>query len=282
MTTTTDTVTEGFAALRAPFPATAIGKLPRVSCRACSSAPDRVCSKHTKTRCPACGNYMTTAHIDLDYVGHAEVTDRLLSVDPRWSWEPLARDEHGLPIFDTDASRRRIGLWIALHVLGVTRLGYGSVAPGAFDAEKQLIGDAIRNAAMRYGVALDLWAKGDLESAEAGAGDSPPTASPEEDRPADPEWLARFVGAVTEQATAAGLDPDEQCEWIVAEATDGRVSLPEALLASDQRAVNGAFRRWRESLGELSTTTDTDTTGTTTDTGTGTGTGAEPRETEAA
>jgi hypothetical protein len=49
--------------------------------------------------------------IKLDYVGHAAVTGRLLSVDPQWSWEPLATGEHGLPLYDD-----RGGLWIKLTV----------------------------------------------------------------------------------------------------------------------------------------------------------------------
>ena len=53
---------------------------------------------------------------------------------------------------------------------GVTRLGYGHAAskpnidPGA--REKEVIGDALRNAAMRFGAALDLWHKGDLHADE--------------------------------------------------------------------------------------------------------------------
>ena len=88
----------------------------------------------------------------LDYVGHAAVCDRLLAVDPAWFWEPLAFDEQGLPRYDVKG-----GLWIRLTVLDVTRLGYGD-GPDP----KQRIGDAIRNAAMRFGVALDLWAKEDI------------------------------------------------------------------------------------------------------------------------
>lgn len=119
------------AALRAPFPPELIDKLPKGG---------------------------TT----LDYVGHAAVTDRLLKVDPTWNWEPLAYTEEGLPLFTRAVNGNPTGLWIKLTIAGVTRLGYGSVAPGAFDAEKQLIGDALRNAAMRFGVALDLWSKSDL------------------------------------------------------------------------------------------------------------------------
>lgn len=91
---------------------------------------------------------------EVDYVGHAAVTDRLLEFDPEWSWEPLALDELGLPALDSQSN-----LWIKLTIAGVTRLGVG-------DGKnmKERIGDALRNAAMRFGVALDLWSKDELES----------------------------------------------------------------------------------------------------------------------
>lgn len=90
----------------------------------------------------------------LSYVGHAAVTDRLLEVDPEWNWEPFATTEQGLPALDEAGN-----LWIRLTVNGVTR-------PGVGDGKnmKERIGDAIRNAAMRFGVALDLWTKDELES----------------------------------------------------------------------------------------------------------------------
>ncbi len=92
--------------------------------------------------------------VQLDYVGHAAVTDRLLSVDPEWSWEPLATTEAGLPALDTENN-----LWIRLTVCGVSRIGVGDGRN-----MKERIGDALRNAAMRFGVALDLWSKDELES----------------------------------------------------------------------------------------------------------------------
>lgn len=58
---------EAAAALREPFPPEAIGKLPK-------------------------------AGLMLDYVGHAATTDRLLQVDPSWTWEPMALDGDGLPL----------------------------------------------------------------------------------------------------------------------------------------------------------------------------------------
>jgi hypothetical protein len=139
--------------LREKFPAAAVGKLPRAT---------RQDAKPGK--CNECGSWHKLPAVHLDYVGHAEVTDRLLSVDPEWNWAPMALDENGLPRFVRAAGGNPVGLWIKLTVLGMTRLGYGSVDGHAFDAEKQLIGDAIRNSAMRFGVALDLWSKAELES----------------------------------------------------------------------------------------------------------------------
>lgn len=98
--------------------------------------------------------------IFLDFVGHAHLTGRLLDVDPLWTWEPFAVDERGLPALDENG-----GLWIRLTVCGVTRPGYGD--PGrsiGANAIKEAIGDALRNAGMRFGIALQLWAKGDLDA----------------------------------------------------------------------------------------------------------------------
>lgn len=98
---------------------------------------------------------LPTGGLQLDYVSHAWVTDRLLQVDPMWTWKPLAFTDAGLPAFDSNG-----GLWIELSVCGVTRYGYGEPqGRDKFDMTKGAIGNAIRNAAMRFGVALDLWAK---------------------------------------------------------------------------------------------------------------------------
>jgi hypothetical protein len=98
---------------------------------------------------------LPTGGLQLDYVSHAWVTDRLLQVDPTWTWKPLAFTDAGLPSFDSNG-----GLWIELTVCGVTRYGYGEPqGRDKFDQTKGAIGNAIRNAAMRFGVALDLWAK---------------------------------------------------------------------------------------------------------------------------
>ena len=107
-------------------------------------------------------SYLPKGGVKLAYVGHAALTDRLLNADPAWSWEPLALDARGLPALDECG-----GLWIKLTICGVTRLGYGDAGEkkGA-NAMKERIGDALRNAAMRFGAALALWHKGELHAHE--------------------------------------------------------------------------------------------------------------------
>lgn len=105
------------------------------------------------------------AGIKLDYLGHAETTAALIECDPCWTWEPMALDENGLPLFDVNDQGNPVGLWIKLTVCGVTRLGYGSLDRAKPDGRKELIGDAIRNAAMRFGVALALWSKSEMRDA---------------------------------------------------------------------------------------------------------------------
>jgi hypothetical protein len=97
--------------------------------------------------------YKEMAGKQFAYVNHALVTDRLLSVDPSWSWEPMGHTDQGLPVMDLHG-----GIWIRLEVLGVSRIGYGaseSHQKGG-DAIKTAISDAIKNAAMRFGVARSV------------------------------------------------------------------------------------------------------------------------------
>ena len=138
---------EKVAALRKPFDKKSVGKLPK---------PYKKDSP--KGQCKECNGFHGLPAMHLDYVGHAAVVDRLLSIDPAWSWEPMATSPDGLPMTDAKGN-----LWIRMTVLGVTRIGVGD-GPDA----KQVVSDALRNAAMRFGVALDLWSKEELESVDHG------------------------------------------------------------------------------------------------------------------
>ena len=119
---------------------------------------------------------LPTGGLQLDYVSHAWVTDRLLQVDPTWTWKPVAFTQAGLPLFDVNG-----GLWIELTVCGVTRYGYGEPqGRDKFDMTKGAIGNAVRNAAMRFGVALDLWAKETPGAVKEPVKDAPNKMSPQE------------------------------------------------------------------------------------------------------
>ena len=145
----------GLELLRKPFEAHQIGKLPKPTKR-----QTEIVKQDFKKgiRCDLCGAWHHPDVVHLDYVGHAALTDRLLDCDPEWNWEPTAWTENGQPARDENG-----GMWIKLTVCGVTRLGYGDAGgKRGGDANKELIGDALRNAAMRFGAALDLWHKGDL------------------------------------------------------------------------------------------------------------------------
>lgn len=200
----------GLAKLREPFPQNQISKLPKES-RA--QIDERKANRASGVNCKICGSWHHRNAVHLDYVGHAALTDRLLDCDPAWSWEPLTMSPEGLPTFDGFG-----GMWIRLTVCGVTRLGYGHAGEkNGGDAIKEVIGDALRNAAMRFGAALELWHKGDLHK-----------------EPADPEGrdVAATDGAKTRQhvledlaldmieAHKAGKDLDAIAAWYDAKTWD--------------------------------------------------------------
>lgn len=173
----------GLALLRVPFPAHQISKLPKESGK---QRDERNADRTKAVNCTICGGWHHAKAVHLDYVGHAALTDRLLDADPQWSWEPVAdAAAKGLPVAPG-------GMWIALTVCGVTRLGYGGAdGKSGTDAVKEIIGDALRNAAMRFGAALDLWHKGDLHAEEGE--DAKQEAAPQ----GYAEWLVLFKAAAT-------------------------------------------------------------------------------------
>lgn len=193
--------TTGLARLREPFEPHQINKLPK---------PYKKDS--ARSNCRECGGYHGMPAVHLDYVGHAALTDRLLEVDPEWSWEPLSLGPDGLPVFDNFG-----GLWIRLSICGVNRLGYGdAMGKNGSNAVKEAIGDALRNAGMRFGAALDLWHKGDLHDAKEEQGNIQPPG-PSQSNGTGPDWNAMFTSAkgdrvkleaLRNQGRTAGLPDD--------------------------------------------------------------------------
>jgi hypothetical protein len=143
---TENKTTDIWKELRKPFPSGTVGKLPK---------PYKKDSP--KGKCSECGGYHGLPAVHLDYVGHAAVTDRLNSVagPDNWSLEPIAYDQFGSPVTDSKGQ-----FWCKLTILEASKLCVGDGATSA----KELLGDALRNGAMRFGIALDLWTKDELES----------------------------------------------------------------------------------------------------------------------
>jgi len=149
-------------------------------------------------------NQIPKGGLKLDYVGHAALTKRLLETDLNWSWEPFAIDQDGLPKLD-----ERGGLWIRLTVCGITRIGYGDSGNSrGTQAIKEAIGDALRNAGMRFGAALDLWHKGDLFDLAESRGDA------EVQKVARREEIAVTAPAWTDEQKALAVEAIDQVSGI--------------------------------------------------------------------
>lgn len=198
--TAIDTTRAALAKLREPFPKDQIGRLPKPTKK---QTDDVKADFKRGVRCKECGSWHHPDVVHLDYVGHAALTSRLLDVDPEWSWEPMGTTPEGLPAISG-------GLWIKLTVCGVSRYGFGSAdGKQGGDAIKEMIGDALRNAAMRFGAALDLWHKGDLHADE---GDEP-APKPVAATPETPRMVTEAEGEIIMQlAKDAGVSIQTICE----------------------------------------------------------------------
>jgi hypothetical protein len=119
----------------------------------------------------------------LDFVGHAAVTDRLNRIAPDWTYSVLERFLY----------ENKIWIHGSLTLGGVTREEFGDG-----DDPKEALGNFLRRAAMRFGVAIDLWSREEL-------GDSaPPLRGGGADKP---EGEGRQRSRVGEGTTAAPPPP---------------------------------------------------------------------------
>jgi hypothetical protein len=186
--------------------------------------------------------------MQLDFVGHADVTKMLIEIDPEWTWEPTAFDANGLPAYRVENGMAHMAGW--LTILGVRRLGVGSVMHNKPDLLKELISDFIRNAAMRFGVCLALWTKQEWE--DVSHTPSTPVAKPalakpvEPAKPADPlvsmDNIKRFVDA----CNSAGLHHEKI-------AKSAKIDLAD-LKESQMPALREAFAKAKELAAQFNDT----------------------------
>lgn len=192
------------AELRKTFPPSDISMLPK-QLNKNDTGQNMPCKAGTQASADGrfCGGYHRRS-IHLDYVGHAALTQRMLNADPFWDWRPLALTPAGTPMM-TDG-----GMWIELTIGGMTRLGFGDAqGKSGPNAIKEIIGDALRNAGMRFGMALDLWHKGDLSEAELASGQHESQQGSEEAPPAAAKPATRAAAKHKPEAQGAPEAPAE-------------------------------------------------------------------------
>ena len=153
--------------------------------------------------------------IQLDFVGHADITRILIEIDPLWSYEPCGWD-NGRPAIHVENGMATMWAYLIIH--GKKMLGVGSVRADKQELDKELVGDFLRNAAMRFGISLALWTKNEWEDlgghAPAPQKSTParkPAPKPVADIavtstiPVDPEIVGKFIKA----CASANLDHDK-------------------------------------------------------------------------
>lgn len=192
-------------ALTAPFPADWIEKLPK-QVRRGDEDRDRCEDTPRGRRVSADGHFCGGWHarsVHLDYVGHAGITMRLNdAVGPEnWEWEPMATSPEGLPLMGRE-------FWIRLTILGVTKYGVGD----DYRSGKEAIGDALRNAAMRFGIGTYLWSKSDMAHnlatfAEPDPDPEPPQQGTRQQGPTKTAEAAPAAQGEELPARPAGMDP---------------------------------------------------------------------------
>lgn len=231
------------------------------------SPADLLAKLHVETRIPddRLVQQINKGTFTADAVGHADITDILLTHDPLWEWAPLAFDEWGLPKITVDKSGR-LAMWAYLTVHGHSRLEVGTCMATSPDPLKELVGDFLRRGAMRFGVSLKLWSKSDWEAGESGSqagerssgGNARGGASGENaprpgnvrtlPRPSDADVARHPAGGPTlppDQAIAARADAlgltEEERQQIIFGVTDGRTRSGKELRGKEPGLVFAAM-----------------------------------------
>ena len=149
----------------------------------------------------------------LDFVGHADITRILIEIDPHWRLVPIAWD-NGRPAMNIVNDMAT--MWFELTLLGTSRLAIGTAKANAFDLDKQLYGDALRNGAMRFGISLNLWTKNEWEDLDHNPAPAKPASRPAQPQPQTaqkpkPKTLTALSEEQVNQFNAAcetkGVDP---------------------------------------------------------------------------
>ena len=179
--------------------------------------------------------------VQLRYLSHIWVRKALQDADPDWYWEPMGYDSDGQPVIERDSQGNPVGFWIWLHLLGTKMPGYGSVEPGKRDAVKELIGDSLRNAAMRL-IGGQLWVKEAAKKKPPAkkkeplpAAAEPPDNAPHHEKAAGKDAYDRLVDEFGEEPVNGALATFNIARF--SELTPVNVEVVRASLAQRARLV---------------------------------------------
>ena len=136
----------------------------------------------------------------LSFVGHAEITRILIEIDPCWWWEPAAMDG-GVPAITVANGMAHMGGTLYVH--GIGRFGVGSVDAKKPDLYKELASDFLRNAAMRFGIALSLWSRAEWDDLKNTAPAPQTSTAPDTSALLSEEQTERFAKYCNDR----GLNP---------------------------------------------------------------------------
>jgi hypothetical protein len=179
--------------------------------------------------------------MQLDFVGHADVTKMLIEIDSCWSWEPVAFDTDGLPAYRVENGMAHMAGWLTVH--GVRRLGIGSVAHNKPDLLKELASDFLRNAAMRFGVCLSLWTKQEWDDIDKPAPVAKPAPTKKAEAKSDPSQRLSpsQVNQFRSACEARGIDPDKV-------AFDAGLGAEDTWTEADLVKLRAAYKKISEAL----------------------------------
>jgi len=186
--------------------------------------------------------------MQLDFVGHADTQKALSEIDPTWTMEPVAFDEFGLPAFRVENGMAHMAAWMTL--LGVRRLGIGSVQASKPDLYKELQSDALRNCAMRHNVYLGLWSKSEWDdvtyTSSTPIAKPAPVAKVEPAKPSDPLVSMDNIKRFVEACKTAGLNHEQI-------AKSAKLDLAD-LKESQMPALREAFAKAKELAAQFNDT----------------------------
>lgn len=189
--------------------------------------------------------------MQLDFVGHADVTKMLIEIDPEWSWEPVAFCADGLPAYRVENGLAHMAGWLTVH--GVRRLGIGSVAHNKPDLLKELASDFIRNAAMRFGICLSLWTKQEWDDVSAPT-PAPKTATPPHEPAKKARGMANLNQPETKPRVLTPLSPEQVDQFVKAcdaKGIDPKVVAANAGIPETQQWMESHLPALRKAFKEL-------------------------------